>query len=580
MKRIFDLLPHQQKNFPQKVAFAHKRGGKWETWSTDEALEIIDKVSLAFQALGFKKGDKVGIISSNRPEWNFTDMGMMRLGIISVPIYPTISEDDYRFIFNHAELKGVFVEDETLLDKITNIKADISTLEHIFSYNTLSGCADFETFLAKGNGEKIADVEISSASINQDYLASIIYTSGTTGTPKGVMLSHDSIMKNINAVLPIIPIGLGNRGLSFLPLCHILERTVTCGYMAAGVNIYYAESIEKLGENIQEVNPHFFSAVPRLLEKVYDKIQAKGAALTGIQKLIFDFSISEGLKYDFQKKPNWKLRLLNKTIFKKWREALGGNIRGIVVGGAACPPHLIKLFNAAGINVREGYGQTEMPIITFNRFESEGIREATVGLPMPEMEIRIDSNSNEILVRANNKMMGYYKRQDLTDEAIDAEGWLHTGDTGTFVEGRFLKITGRIKELFKTSGGKYVAPTMIEDKMKASPFIEQMMVVGEGERFVAALIVPSFESVRSHFEAQGESFGDNKELANSDQVQTLVNKEVERYNQELGKIEKIKKYKILTNEWTTETGELTATLKMKRRVIAEKNSPAIAELYN
>lgn len=577
--RLFDILKYQEAKFSRFDCLNYKYDGTWRNYSTAEVNEIVNNVSKSFVKSGIKKDDKVALISANRPEWNFIDNGMMQSGAVNVPIYPTISEADYKFIFNDAEIKMAFVEDENLYNKIMAIKAEVPTLGEVYTFNDVKGAKNWKEFLDSGKDVDFAEVEAISKDIKSDELATIIYTSGTTGTPKGVMLSHDNIISNIKSVFSILPLSQEYIALSFLPLCHIFERVVTYTYFATGTGCYYAESLETIAADLQDVQPHFFSTVPRLLEKVYDKIMGKGMELTGLKKKLFFWAVDVAMEYHEDYKPGLKYKIADKLIFSKWREALGGRVVGIVTGAAALQERLARVFSAAGIAIREGYGQTETsPVITVNRFEPGGYKFGTVGLPIPGVEVKLADNG-EILCKGPNVMMGYYKRPDITAETIDADGWLHTGDVGTWVDNKFLKITDRVKALFKTSGGKYVAPAVVEEKMKESRFIEQIMVVGENEKFVGALIVPSLDNLKDWCSQKALDTSSPKAMIESPEVHALFKEEVEKLNVNFGKVEQIKKFELVENEWTVDTNELTPTMKVKRKFVAEKYKDLIERIY-
>ena len=577
--RLFDILKYQEAKFSRFDCLNYKYDGTWRNYSTVEVNEIVNNVSKSFVKSGIKKDDKVALISANRPEWNFIDNGMMQAGAVNVPIYPTISEADYKFIFNDAEIKMAFVEDENLYNKIMSIKSEVPSLGEVYTFNDVKGAKNWKEFLDLGKDVDFAEVEAISKDIKSDELATIIYTSGTTGTPKGVMLSHDNIISNIKSVFSILPLSQDYIALSFLPLCHIFERVVTYTYFATGTGCYYAESLETIAADLQDVKPHFFSTVPRLLEKVYDKIMAKGMELTGLKKKLFFWAVDVAMEYHEDYKPGLKYKIADKLIFSKWREALGGRVIGIVTGAAALQERLARVFSAAGIAIREGYGQTETsPVITVNRFEPGGFKFGTVGLPIPGVEVKLADNG-EILCKGPNVMMGYYKRPDITAETIDKDGWLHTGDVGTWVDNKFLKITDRVKALFKTSGGKYVAPAVIEEKMKESRFIEQIMVVGENEKFVSALIVPSYENLKDWCSQKALDTSSNKAMIDAPEVHALIKEEVEKLNVNFGKVEQIKKFELVENEWTVDTNELTPTMKVKRKFVAEKYKDLIERIY-
>ena len=578
--RLFDVFKYQKAKFPNPRALNYKYDGKWRNFSTDECIDIINNVGKSLLALGLKPGDKIGLISNNRPEWNFVDQGMLQVGMVNVPIYPTITKEDYKFIFNDAELKAVFVSSADLFEKVALIKDEVPSLEHIISFEKVTGCMHWDDFLDKGKNDDVSEVENIASQIKPKDLATIIYTSGTTGVPKGVMLSHDNILSNIKSIVSLLPLDHTHKALSFLPLCHIFERVVSYTYFLTGTELHYAESLDTIGDDLKEVKPHFFSTVPRLLEKVYEKIMAKGMEQTGWKKKIFFWAADLAFTYQEGQKMSFKWKIADKLIFSKWREAIGGNVIGIVTGAAAMQERLARFFSAAGIAIREGYGQTETsPVITVNRFEPGGFKFGTVGMTIPGVEVKLADNG-EILCKGPNVMMGYYNRPDATAETIDKDGWLHTGDVGTFVDGKFLKITDRVKSLFKTSGGKYVAPQVIEEKMKESSFVEQIMVVGENKKFVGALIVPSFINLEDWCKKNEVKVSRNTEMLKSPEVMALFKKEVEKLNVNFSKIEKIKRFELLPEEWSIDTGELTPTMKVKRKIVKEKYKTAIDEIYN
>ncbi len=585
--RLFDILQHQLQNTPKEDCLANKVNGQWKKYSTQQVVDIVNQASRAFIKYGIKPGDTVAIIANNRPEWNFVDMGMMQVGAISVPVYPTISEGEYKFIFNDAGVKLAFVSDEGLHQKLQSIRKDVPSLQDVYTFDNVKGAKHWNEFMEMGKGSDNSEVEKLKAGIKETDLVTIIYTSGTTGVPKGVMLSHKNVTSNVAATIPSLPIASEHRVLSFLPLCHIFERMVAYTYMAVGASIYYAESLETIPANLQEVKPQFFTSVPRLLEKVYDKIVAKGSELTGTKRKLFFWAVNLGLNFDDRGDNglwyNIQLAVARKLIFSKWKAALGGNVEGIVTGAAALRKDLARVFNAAGIAVREGYGQTETsPVLTANQLEQGKYWLGTVGIPIEGVTIKIDEKNQEILAKGPNIMMGYYKRSDLTDQVIDKDGWLHTGDQGAWLEykgNKFLKITGRVKELFKTSGGKYVAPQVIENKMKESPFIEQMVVVGENQRFVSALIVPSFDYLKDWCSKNGVSYNTKEELVSNPKVLKAVQDEVNRYNKEFGKVEQVKKFTLLPTDWTVDNGIMTPTIKVKRDAVMKKYRKEIEEIY-
>lgn len=594
--RLFDIIQHQKANSPKEKALSGKRNGEWKSYSTDDCLDNYNKISRGLIALGAQPKDMIGLISGSRPEWNFVDMGIVQTGAISVPIYPTISASEFQYIFNHAELKYVIVENKGLYAKVMEIIDKVPSLKGVFTIDEVEGAKSLADLMAAGENTPQSEVEARKDAVKPEELATIIYTSGTTGNPKGVMLSHNNLVSNLLSTVIVLPLNNSYRTLSFLPLCHIFERIVLFTYIYVGVEVYFAESMEAIGENIKEVKPHFFSSVPRLLEKVYEKIVGKGHDLTGIKKSLFFWALRLGERFVLDKEMgfwyDFQLKIARKLIFSKWQEALGGNLIGIVTGAAALPSKLCKVFNAAGIMVREGFGQTETsPVVSFNRFEPGGVMEGTIGLPIAGVEVKILSlestrpGEGEICVKGPNVMMGYYKDPENTAKTIDPDGWLHTGDVGTLVNGKFLKITDRIKELFKTSGGKYVAPLPIETKFKESFFIEQVMVVGEYQKFPGALIVPSFTFLKQWCGEHNIPFDNSspealsKCLAN-EVIQKKYKDIISEYNKEFGNWEQVKKFELIPNDWTIDGKELTPTLKLKRRIILEKYKSYIDNIYN
>lgn len=591
-QRLFDCLDYQLEKFPKQDMLAAKENGVWRKYSTEEIKNTSLQLAAGLVALGVsghdmttEGRDKIAIISNNRPEWLITDLAVQQCGAILVPIYPTTNPLEIEFIFNDAEVKYVFVSSEELLQKIRGVQPKVPSLKEIYTFNKIEGAKHWSEVLALSSEAHVSKVEETKQRIQQQDLATIIYTSGTTGVPKGVMLSHNNIVQNTFLSKESFPFEdlPEYRALSFLPLNHIFEKTISYIYMYSGISIYYAESLETIGANLQEIKPHVFSTVPRLLEKVYEKIIGKGAALTGIKKQLFFWAVELGKKYDNRKNGgffyNMQLSLANKLIFSKWREALGGNIRYIITGGAACQERLLRIFNAARIPLYEGYGPTEnSPVISVNRMQDNLMKIGTVGPPIKGVEVKL-MEDGEICVKGPSVMVGYYKRPDLTAETI-IDGWLHTGDIGVFEENTFLKITDRKKELFKTSGGKYVAPTAIENKMKESRFIEQIIVVGAGEKFVGALIVPSFVNLREWCEKNEVPFSSNAEVIKEPKVIAFYKEIVEHLNNNFNHVEQIKKFELLPREWTVETGEVTPKLSLKRKVIMEKYKDAIARIYS
>ncbi len=585
-KRLFDILSEQLEKNPNNKFLSAKVDGVWKDYSFTETQFYANQVSQLLLNLGLKKDDKIAIISSNRPEWNFTDLGAQQLGVTAVPMYPTISEHDYEYIFNDAGIQYAFVGDKTILNKVQPLLGKSKSLKGIYIFDKENGATYFWDALPKNIDETA--IQKAKDTITEEDLATIIYTSGTTGNPKGVMLTHKNIVSNIEGVRQVVHFGYGEKSLSFLPLCHSFERMVFYAYLSYGIHIHYAESLEKIADNLQEVKPYCFTTVPRLLEKVYEKIMAKGADLTGFKKKLFywamdvaaeyELGVNKGLWYNIQ------LEIARKLVFTKWQEALGGNVKFIITGAAAMQPRLITLFTAAGVNVIEGYGLTETsPVISCNLVEETKRCIGTVGIPIPTVQVKL-ADDGEIIVKGDSVMKGYYGRQDLTDEVIDKNGWFHTGDIGTWIKrngNEFLKITDRKKELFKTAGGKYIAPQAIENKFKESNFIEQLMVVGgDDKKYVAALIIPSFPQLVAWAKENGISDLTNHSLVSNAKVLELFENEIKQLNVNFGQWEQIKKFALLANDWTQETGELTPTMKLKRKFINEKYSKEISALFN
>ncbi|MCF6342682.1 MAG: long-chain fatty acid--CoA ligase [Bacteroidales bacterium] len=583
VSRIFDLLDQYENKYRIKDdVLAGKENGEWVKYDLKTYREMADNISYGLMKLGLKKGDKIATISNNRPEWNFLDMGIAQIGGIHVPIYPTISEEDYRYILNHAGVRYLFVAGKELLRKIKHILPGIKNIVDVYTFRKIEGYKQLGDLIELGKKNKAAEkLQEIKASVDKDDVVTLIYTSGTTGFPKGVMLSHDNLLSNVKATYFIFPVDETSRGLSYLPLCHVYERMVNYVLQYKGVSIYYAENMATIVDNIQEIHPHIMTTVPRLLEKVYDKIMAKGRKLPGIRKQIFFWAVNLGLRFEFDKPYrflyNIQLKLANKLVFSKWRAAFGGEMRVIVSGGAALQPRLAAIYNAAQIPVLEGYGMTESsPVIAVNTFLKGEHKIGTVGPPLKNVEVKI-SGAGEILVKGPLVMKGYFKEKEMTAEAV-VNGWLHTGDVGVLEDG-LLKITGRVKEIFKTSMGKYISPVLLENKMKESPFIDQIMVVGENQKFAAALIVPDFEHLQSWCKIKGIGFTTGKEMINHKEVRARYKKEVDCFNKQFGDTEKIRKWALIDHEWTIDSGEITANLKVKRRHIHEKYKDVIAGLF-
>ncbi len=589
-KRLFDSLTHQLQNFPKDDMLCAKENGIWKKYSTQDVQTLVNSLSAGLLELGVsgndmsaEGADKIAIISNNRPEWIITDLACQQIGAILVPIYPTTNPAEIEFIFNDAQVKYVLVSDAELLVKIKSISHKIPSLLNIYTFNTIPGADHWTQITNLANSENLEKAASIKSTIPTSHTATIIYTSGTTGIPKGVMLSHNNIYTNVMNSKESFPFpdAPHEKVLSFLPLNHIFERMVSYIYLFSAISIYYAESLETIGDNLKEVKPDGFTTVPRLLEKVFEKIMSKGNELTGVKRKLFFWAVNLAEEYDNTVNKgvfyNLQLALANKLIFNKWREALGGNIQFIVTGGAACQIKLLRIFNAAKIPVYEGYGPTEnSPVICVNR---RGMpRFGTVGPPINGVQVKL-AEDGEILVTGSSVMEGYFKRPDLTAETV-IEGWLYTGDIGVFDKEGNLKITDRKKELFKTSGGKYVAPQPLENKFKESPFIEQIMVVGSEQKFVGALIVPSFITIKEWMKEKGLVFTTNEDAIQNPRVLELMRGIIESFNELFNHVEQIKKFELLPSEWSVETGELTPKLSLKRKVVMEKFKNAIERIYS
>ncbi len=583
--RIFDILTNFKEIYPRTDALASKVNKDWVQISSEKYYELAHLFSYGLMALGFKKEDKIITISNNRPEWNIMDMGMAHLGVVHVPIYSTLGEQEFAYIFKHSEAKAIVVSDKSIYKTVSKAIKENSNIKYEFIIDPLDELKTWQSIIDLGRenkdkyAEKLSKIK---ETIKPDDLTSLIYTSGTTGVSKGVMLSHRNLLTNLNGS-EFLPISFGEKALSFLPLCHVYERGLNYVMQSKGVGIYYAQNMGTIVNDLKEIQPQGFDTVPRLLEKVYDKIMQKGKDLKGVKKQLFNWAVDLGLKYEFNGANGWlyekQLALANKLIFTKWREALGGNIKFIGCGGAALQPRLMRIFSAANIPIQEGYGLTETsPLISFNQPEWPNKMIGTVGPVLPGVEVKI-AEDGEILSKGPNLMLGYYKEPELTKEVIDEEGWFHTGDIGEFVNGKFLKITDRKKEMFKTAAGKYIAPQAIENKLKESFFIEQAMVVGQDEKFASALLTPNFDFLHSWAAEKQIHFRDNEELVKNKDVIKRIQLEVNQVNNTLGEFEKIKRFKMVCDEWSPESGELSAKMSLKRRNIYEKYAVILEDIY-
>jgi len=586
--RTFDILTNAEENFNYDVAFAVKRHGKWEEFSTAEYRKNVDDFSLGLLALGFSTGDKIAIVTNNRPEWNFIDFGMSQIGCVQVAIYPTISDTEYKHILSHSESKILIVSNKDLFKRLKPIAEKIENIRDVYTIDKIDQAKNWREIANLGASKKNELrplLEKRKDEITPDHLATLIYTSGTTGLSKGVMLTHANLVSNcLMAHQFVTYVNPGDRALSFLPLSHILERTGNYVWQSRGVVIYYAESIDTIGEDMRDIKANAFITVPRVFEKIYDKIITTGRSLHGLKKALFFWAVKLGDRYDPDPKNRSKwydiqLAVANKLIFSKWREAFGGELKGVISGGAALQPRLARAFFAARIIVQEGYGLTETsPIVSANMPTLPFLRFGSVGVVPDEVEVKI-ANDGEILVKGPNVMKGYYKDPQKTAEAIDKNGWFHTGDIGTLDGNRMLTITDRKKEMFKLSGGKYVAPQMVENKLKESMFIEQIMVIGENEKFTAALICPNFEFLHDWCQIHKITYNDNDDLTKKQKVIDRYQIEVEKYNKNLDHVAQVKVFRLIPDEWTPESGDLSPTLKLKRKILMKKYKTLVENIY-
>jgi long-chain acyl-CoA synthetase len=584
--RTFDLIRWTHERYPRPDMYCGKQDNNWIKYSSEDALNNINWVSYGLLSMGFKKGDKIATITGNKPEWNFADMGLSQAGMIHVPIYPTIGTDEYAFILNHSDVKAIIVGNKSIYNKVSPIADKLKEVVAIFSFDEVEGVRSFSEIIeaGKSNKEKYkAELEAIKAGIKPEDLVTIIYTSGTTGDSKGVMLNHTNLISNVIETSKAHHLGYGSKAISFLPLCHVLERMLNYHYQYKGISVYYVENMGTVGEVVKDVKPHIFATVPRLLEKIYDNIIGKGKSLSWVKRKIFFWAVSLGLK--FRLKGNsafyrFRLKIARKLIFSKWREALGNEIVVIVSGGAALQSRLERIFWAAGIPVIQGYGLTETsPVISVNPLRIDEIKFETVGPVLQDVKVKI-AEDGEILSKGPNLMMGYYKAPELTAEVIDSEGYFHTGDIGIMEDNKFLRITDRKKEIFKLSAGKYIAPQPIENRLKESFFIEQAMVIGENEKFASAIISPNFSYLHDWCSLHKIQFRDNAELIEIPEVIDRFSREVREISSTLGEHEQIKRFRLVTEEWSPQSGELSPTLKLKRNLLAVHYKDLIADIYS
>lgn len=585
VKRLFDIVYKQVSVYPNKeVTLAKKKDGEWIKYSSTDYKNEVESIAYSLIELGIKPNDKIATISTNRPEWNFIDMAIMMVGAIHVPIYPTISKDDYEYILNHADIRLVFIEGQMLVNKVHDILMKIPTISGIYTFDQLEGFEHLShlTQLAQEH-KNVEEFEKRKANVSPDDVATIIYTSGTTGNPKGAMLTHDNLIKDVLSIVPIPPVDHTSRAVSFLPLSHVYERMINYFYQYAGISIYYTESIGTIVRDIQEVNPHMITAVPRIIEKIYDRIIFKGRHLKGVKKNIFFWAVRLGLRYKLEHN-SWiyrlKLKIADQLIYKKWREIFGTDLRLIVSGGAALQERLSKVFWAAKIPLLEGYGLTETsPVIAVSHFKEHGIKIGTVGPPISNVEVKI-ADDGEILARGPIVMKGYYKDEATTKQVIDEEGWFHTGDIGQIEPKGQLKITGRKKAVFKTSFGKYISPEHIESRLRESSFVDLALVLGENQKFAAALLIPKYEHLYDWCKEQGISCEkEGKKVLDDPKVIKRFNREVSKINAKLGDTEKIKRFKVIADEWSVDSGELTASLKIRRNHVMKRYDDVIQEMF-
>jgi long-chain acyl-CoA synthetase len=582
--RLFDLLDNYLEKYPeQDTALACKREEVWVKYDIQHYVELTNQISYGMLEIGIHPGDKVGLVSSNRPEWNMIDFATMQIGAVSIPIYPTISQDDYRHILNHAEMKMIFIEGKELRNKLKPILPDLKTLKEIYTFNDQGGEFNYlDQLIELGKNHPQPDKLVQlKAAVRPTDMATIIYTSGTTGNPKGVMLSHSNILSNIKS-LAVIPSKWSYKALSFLPLCHAYERMLVYLYQYLGMSVYYAESLGTIAENIREINPTMMSCVPRLLEKIYDRLYLAGKKLPLVSKLIYYKAFNLATKFQLEDRGWWyniQYTLADKLVYSKWRAAIGGNFDIVVSGGSAIQPHIASFFSAIGMPVFEGYGLSETsPVIAVSQRVKNGRRFGTVGLPLEGVEVKLGER-NEIICRGPNVMLGYYKDPELTAEVIDREGWFHTGDTGRFTPEGQLTITGRLKSIFKTSFGKYVNPQAIESKFTESPFIENMIVLGENKKFAGALISPDFVYLKSWCLKHKIKYTTHTEIIENPLVAKRFQEEIQKYNQHFGDFEQIKRYLLVSEEWTTAMDFLSPTLKIKRDVIEKFYAEKIEKIF-
>ncbi len=583
--RVFDILDLYKSTYKKDDLLCCKENKQWKKYSSDDLINYANQTAYGLINLGLNKNDKVAIIANNRPEWVFADYGCQLAGIVTVPIFPTASNHDLQFILNHAEVKAIFISDKKIYAKLTEMEKDIPTVKHIIAFDKVDGLLQYTDFITSARQKpQVEKVEEIKKTMKPEELLTILYTSGTTGTPKGVMISHQNLAKNVTDCQNFAPFASWWKALSFLPLNHVYERMLITLYLYKGISVYFAEGYETIGDNLKEIQPQIFVSVPRLIERVYEKICSAGEKLSGFKRFMFDASIKIAERYEVNgaNGPIYELKrkVIDKLVYSKWRAAVGGKLVCLASGGAALNPKLERIFLCAGIKVLQGYGLTETcVVVSVNRFGDDNIRIGTVGPLLDGVQVKIAEEDGEILVKGKSVMMGYYKNPEATAEVFDTEGWFHTGDVGKFVEDKFLKITDRKKEIFKTSAGKYIAPLAIENKLKECKYIEQCMVIGESQKFASALIVPNFVNFKEHCKANGIEWKDNFHMSQHPDLKKMINEHVKQMNKTLAPYEQLKRCEILTKEWGIDSGELTPKLSLKRKIIKEKNLEAIGKIF-
>lgn len=585
LKRVFDILDRLRTYAPKKDILNAKENKQWVSYSLEDLITQSNCVSAALLQLGLKPGDNVAIMAGNSPQWNFVDYGCQQVSMPTAPIFPTISNNDLTFILNHSEAKIIFISEKSTWQKLAAIEKDLPHLKYVFSFDRLEGVQHFSEFIALGKENlDLEKINALKAAVQETDLMTLLYTSGTTGQPKGVMISHKNMMANIYVCEHIAPFTNKWRALSFLPLNHVYERFLNTLYLYHGVSIFYAESIETIGDNCRETHPQIFVAVPRVLERVLERITDTGEKLTGFKKKIFDWSMLLAERFELHGRNGawyaFQVKIADMLVYKKWRAAVGGEVVAVVSGGAALNPRLERIFYCAGLNLLQGYGLTETcVVVSVNRFDENNRMFGTVGVPVENSEVRIAPEDGEILMRGPSLMMGYYRNPEATAEVIDKEGWFHTGDIGTIVDGKFLKITDRKKEIFKNSGGKYISPIALENKLKESRYIEQCIVVGENQKFTSALIIPSFANFREYARNKGTDPGGNEEMLHNEELKKIIADHVKKLNATVAPYEQIRRYQLINAVWSVEGGEITPKLSLKRKVIQAKNQDLIAKIF-